>query len=151
MSYNSAVATVGVPSAARDRYGNPGWIYPVTGVGKGQVTIDIGGQKTIATVSSGITIDTAAYTMSPGGKYIVGVRVSGVDQSRLWAYADNGCLSVEYAGRSGNILLYRLTGQSAGATGATFAIAGGGSVRTQVTVRDGAKAGGSSARLVALA
>lgn len=151
MSYNSSVATVGAPSAARDRYGNPGWIYPITGVGKGRVTIDIGGQKVIASVSSGITIDTATYTMSPGGKYVVGVTTKGVDQGQLWVYSDNSSVGVQYVGKSGNVLLYRLTGQSTGSAGVTFAISGGGSVRTQVTVQNGATAGGSSARLVALA
>ena len=151
MSYNSAVATVGAPTAVRDRSGNPGWLYPVTGAGKGQVTIDIGGRKMIATVSSGIIVDTASYTMAPGGGYVVGVEARGVDAGGIQIRTDNGCVAAAYAGRSGNLLLYRLTGKSAGTSGVTFSIPGGGSVRTQVTVRNGAKAGGSSSRMVALA
>lgn len=151
MSYNSAVATVGAPAAATDRNGNPGWIYAVTGTGKGQVTIDIGGQKMIASVSAGITVDTSSYTMAPGGKYVVGVAAKGIDEKSLQVSSNSACVSVQSAGKSGNLLLYRLTGVSDGTAVVTYAISGGESVRTAVTVRTGAAAGGASARLVALA
>lgn len=151
MSYNSAVATIGAGTAARDRNGNPGWIYPVTGVGKGQVTIDISGLKMITSVSAGITVDTSAYTMAPGGRYVVGVAVKGIDEKSLQVYSNSPCVGVLLAGRSGNLLLYRLTGVSNGTAVVTFAISGGESTRTAVTVRSGASAGGVSARLVALA
>lgn len=50
MSYNSAVATVGKASAYNYN-GKVGWLYPITAVSRGCVTIDIGGQKVMATVS----------------------------------------------------------------------------------------------------
>ena len=151
MSYNSAVATIGAPTAAKDRSGNPGWIYPVTGAGKGQVTIDIAGQKMITSVSAGITVDTSAYTMAPGGRYVVGIAAKGIDEKSLQVYSNSPCVSVQSAGRSGNLLLYRLTGVNDGTAVITYAISGGESVRTAVTVRSGASAGGVSSRLVALA
>lgn len=151
MSYNSSVATVGAGKAVKDRNGNPAWIYPVTGVGKGQVTIDIGGAKMIANVSTGITIDTSSYTMAPGGTYIIGVRTNGVAANAIWASSDSSCVSAQLAGQSGNMLLYRITGQKTGTANVTFSVAGGESVHTAITVKYGAKAGGVSARLVALA
>lgn len=151
MSYNSSIATVGAGKAVKDSSGNPAWIYPVTGVGKGQVTIDIGGAKMIANVSTGITVDTSSYTMAPGGIYTIGVRTKGVAANSIWAFPDNSCVTVQLAGKSGNMLLYRVVGQKAGTANVTFSIAGGESVHTAITVQNGAKAGGVSARLVALA
>lgn len=151
LSYNSSVATVGAGTAVKDSAGNPAWIYPVTGTGKGQVTIDIGGQKMIADVSSGITIDTSSYTMAPGGTYVIGVTAKGVGDNAIWASSDQSCVSVQFLKKSGNMLLYRISGTTAGTASVTFSISGGGSVCTAVTVQNGAKAGGTSARLVALA
>lgn len=151
MSYNSSVATIGAGRAVRDSAGNPAWIYSVTGTGRGQVTIDIGGKKMIADVSAGITIDTESYTMAPGGTYIVGVRAKGVQDNAIWASSNRSCVSVTFLKKSGNMLLYRLSGQSVGTAAVTFSIVGGDSVHTAVSVQNGAKAGGTSARLVALA
>jgi hypothetical protein len=50
MSYNSAVAVVG-KATAYNYNGKVGWLYPITAVSKGGVTIDIGGEKVIVTVS----------------------------------------------------------------------------------------------------
>jgi cytoskeletal protein CcmA (bactofilin family) len=49
-SYNSAVATVG-KAKAYSYNGKVGWLYPITAVSKGGVTINIGGEKVIVTVS----------------------------------------------------------------------------------------------------
>lgn len=151
MSYNSSVATVGTGTAVKDSSGNAAWLYAVTGTGKGQVTIDIGGQKMVANVSKGITIDTSSYTMAPGGKYVVGVKASGVGDSSIHAFSDSSCVEVQKAGTGKNIFLYRLTGKSAGSATVTFSLTNGGSVYTQVTVQNGVKASGVSSRLVALA
>ncbi|QNK41668.1 hypothetical protein [Caproicibacter fermentans] len=151
MSYNSAVATVGEGKAVKDSSGNPAWIYPITGTGKGQVTIEIDGQKVIARVSSGITIDTSSYTMAPGGSYVIGVTTKGVEANSIWASSDQSSVSVQYVGKSGSMFLYRISGRSAGNATVTFSITGGESVGTAVSVKNGARAGGVSARLVALA
>lgn len=151
LSYNSSVATVGAGTAVKDSSGNSAWIYPVTGTGKGQVTIDIGGQKMIANVSAGITIDTSSYTMAPGGTYVIGITAKGVGDNSIWASSDNSCVAVRFVKKSGNMLLYRISGQTVGTASVTFSVSGGQSVQTAVTVRSGAKAGGTSARLVALA
>lgn len=50
MSYNSAVAVVG-KAKAYSYNGKVGWLYPVTAVSRGGVTINIGGEKVIVTVS----------------------------------------------------------------------------------------------------
>lgn len=50
MSYNSAVAVVG-KAKAYSYNGKVGWLYPITAVSKGGVTINIGGEKVIVTVS----------------------------------------------------------------------------------------------------
>ena len=151
ISYNSAVATVGAGTAVKDSSGNPAWLYPVTGTGKGMVTIEIGGQKMIASVSSGITIDTSTYTMAPGGSYIIGVTARGITDNSIWASSNSSCVAVQFVKKSGNMLLYRISGQSAGTASVTFSITGGGSVGTAFTVQNGVKAGGTSSRLVALA
>nr|WP_319489880.1 hypothetical protein [uncultured Caproiciproducens sp.] len=52
MSYNSAIAVVG-KAAAYSKNGKTGWLYPVKAVSTGSVTINIGGQKMIASVTSG--------------------------------------------------------------------------------------------------
>jgi len=151
LSYNSSIATVGAGTAVKDSAGNPGWLFPVTGSGKGQVTIEIGGQKMIADVSAGITIDTSSYTMAPGGVYVIGVTAKGVGDNSIWASSDQPCVSVQFIKKSGNMLLYRISGQTAGTASVIFSVSGGGNVCTTVTVQNGAKAGGTSARLVALA
>lgn len=151
MSYNSSVATVGAGMSVKDSSGNPAWLYPVTGTGKGQVTIDIGGDKMVANVSAGIAIDTSSYTMAPGGTYVIGVTAKGVGGNTIWASSDQSCVSVQFLKKSGNTLLYRISGKTVGTASITFSISGGGSVHTAVTVQNGAKAGGTSARLVALA
>ncbi len=149
MSYNSAVATVGAAKAYSGG-GKTGWLYPVTGVAKGAVTIDIGGQKMIANVVSGsIIVDTASYTMSPGGKYCIGVKVSGLDRKQINVHSANSCTTIQYAGYSGGLDLYVVKGEQPGVGYAIFDVIGGQSVRTQITVQNGAKAGGVSARLIA--
>lgn len=50
MSYNSAVAVVG-KATAYNYNGKVGWLYPIKAVAKGGVTIDIGGEKVLVTVS----------------------------------------------------------------------------------------------------
>jgi hypothetical protein len=50
MSYNSAVAVVG-KAKAYSYNGKVGWLYPITAVSRGGVTINIGGEKVIVTVS----------------------------------------------------------------------------------------------------
>lgn len=50
MSYNSAVAVVGKASAYNYN-GKVGWLYPITAVSAGGVTINIGGQTVLVTVS----------------------------------------------------------------------------------------------------
>lgn len=149
LSYNSAVGTVGAPKWYQNG-GKTGWLYPVYGVAKGQVTIDIGGQKMITTVVDGsIIMDTASYTMVPGGKYVIGVRVSGLDLSRLNVYSESGCAAVQYAGTSGGLHLYAVRGISMGYGDVVFSISGGQSVRAHITVQPGAQPGGVSARLIA--
>lgn len=151
MSYNSSVATVGAGVAAKDKNGNSVWLYPITGTGKGKVTVNIGGKTVAASVSGGIRVDTSSYTMSPGGTYVIGVAAKGIDEKTLLVFSDRSCAAVKAAGKSGDLLLYRISGVSQGSAVVTFSIPGGGSVSTLITVQNGAKAAGSSARLVALA
>lgn len=149
MSYNSAVAVVLAP-VAYSGGGKSGWLYPVKGVSKGAVTIDIGGQKMVATVVSGsIIVDTASYTMIPGGKYYIGVKVNGLDKKRINVHSANSCTTVQYAGNSGGLDLYVVKGVQSGVGYVMFDIAGGQSVRTQINVQSGAAPGGVSARLIA--
>lgn len=149
MSYNSAVATVGAASAYNSN-GKIGWLYPVKGIAQGGVTIDIGGQKMITAVAGGsIIVDTSSYTMGPGGKYCIGVRISGIDRSKLNVYSTNGSASVQYSGASGGLDLYTVKGVQPGVGFIVFEIVGGQSVRTQINVVQGAKPGGVSGRLIA--
>jgi hypothetical protein len=151
MSYNSSIATVGAGKAVKDSSGNPAWIYPVTGVGKGQVTIDIGGAKMIANVSTGITVTHRPIPWRPAGFIRLELEQRVLLLIPYGLFPDNSCVTVQLAGKSGNMLLYRVVGQKAGTANVTFSIAGGESVHTAITVQNGAKAGGVSARLVALA
>jgi hypothetical protein len=50
LSYNSAVATVGKASAYNYN-GKVGWLYPITAVSGGGVTVNIGGQTVLVTIS----------------------------------------------------------------------------------------------------
>lgn len=149
MSYNSAVATVGAP-VTYSANGKSGWLYPVKGVSKGEVTIDIGGQKMITAVAAGsIIVDTSSYTMSPGGKYCIGVKINGLDRKKINVHSANSCTTIQYAGYSGGLDLYVVKGEQAGVGYAIFDIIGGQSVRTQINVQSGATPGGVSARLIA--
>lgn len=152
MSYNSSVATVGAGKAVKDKNGNSGWLYPVTGISKGKVTIDIDGQKMITNVSAGILMDTASYTMSPGGKYCIGVQIKGLDESKLDVYSVNSCTDVQLIkkGNDGKNI-YRVTAMQTGIGYVVFSITGGQMVTAEINVQNGAAAGGKSARMVALA
>ena len=151
MSYNSAVATVGAGKQVKDKSGNQAWLYPVTGVSSGKVTIDIDGQKMLTKVSSGIIVDTASYTMAPGGKYCVGVKVKGVQSGKLSVYTTGSCCSVNLLKDTNGDRLYQVTGTQAGSGYVVFYIEGGEVISTKIDVQNGAQAGGKSARLVALA
>ena len=152
LSYNSAVAIIGKP-AVYNYGGKTGWVYPVTGAGKGEVTIDIGGQKMITKVSGGsIIVDTSSYTLSPGGKYSIGVRMYGLNRNNLNVHSGNSCTSVQYGGKTKEGLeLYTVTANSEGTGSVIFEITGGQSVVTQINVVNGAKPGGVSGRLIASA
>lgn len=151
MSYNSSIAKVGPGKAVKDKNGNAAWIYPVTGVSAGKVTIDIDGQKMLAKVSSGIIVDTASYTMAPGGKYCIGVQVKGLDESRLSVYTTGSCCSVQLLKNQNGNRIYQVTADQTGSGYVVFYINNGEVISTQISVQSGAKAGGKSARLVALA
>ena len=149
LSYNSAIATVGA-AKAYSAGGKTGWLYPVYGVAKGQVTIDIGGQKMITTVSGGsIIVDTSSYTMAPGGKYCIGVRMYGVDRKSLNVHSANSCTTIQYGGNVKGLELYTIKAEKAGTGYAIFDLPGGQSVRTEINVQPGASPHGVSARLVA--
>ncbi|HEX3038717.1 MAG TPA: hypothetical protein VHP54_00280 [Caproiciproducens sp.] len=150
LSYNSSVAAIG-KAAAYSGNGKTGWIYPVTGVAKGAVTIDIGGSKMGVNVAGGtIVVDTSSYTMSPGGKYYIGVKLYGLDKSKLNVHSGSACTTVQYGGRDKNgTELYVVKGNQAGTGSVIFEIIGGGLVTTQINVVNGAKPQGVSGRLVA--
>ena len=149
MSYNSAVATVGAASAYNSN-GRVGWTYPVYGVAKGEVTIDIGGQKMIAAVAGGsIIVDTSSYTMSPGAKYCIGVKISGLDRKKLNVHSANNCTTIQYAGNVKGLDLYVVKAEQPGVGYAIFDVIGGQSVRTQINVQAGASPHGVSGRLIA--
>lgn len=150
LSYNSAIAVTG-KAVAYNSNGKVGWLYPVTGVSKGTVTIDIGGSKMAVTVAGGtIIVDTASYTMSPGGKYCIGVKMFGLDRSKLNVRSSNSCTTVQYAGKDKKGTdLYMVKGVQAGIGSVIFEVIGGSSVTTQINVENGAKPHGVSGRLVA--
>lgn len=150
LSYNSSVAVIG-KAVAYSINGKSGWLYPVTGVAKGGVTIDIGGSKMLVNVAGGtIIVDTSSYTMSPGGKYYIGVKLYGLDKSKLNVHSGSACTTVQYAGKdTKGTELYMVKGNQAGTGSVIFEIIGGGSVTTQISVENGAKPHGVSGRLVA--
>jgi hypothetical protein len=149
LSYNSAVATVGA-AKAYSAGGKTGWLYPVYGIAKGQVTIDIGGQKMITTVSGGsIIVDTSSYTMAPGGKYCIGVRMYGVDRRSVNVHSANSCTTIQYGGNVKGLELYTVKAETLGTGYAIFDLPGGQSVRTEINVQAGASPHGVSARLIA--
>lgn len=152
MSYNSSVAVVG-KAAAYYKNGRAGWLYPVTAVARGAVTINIGGQKMIVAVTSGsMIVDTSSYTMSPGKTYCIGVKLNGTDRSNISVYSENSCVSVQYKGRTANgIELYLVKANSDGTGYAVFSTAAGGYVRTQINVVKGAVSHGIGGRLIAKA
>ena len=148
-SGNSSVAIVGTPKTYTYN-GKSGWLYPVTGVSKGQAEIDIGGQKMDVTVASGsIIVDTSSYTMAPGGKYTIGVKLYGIDRKRLDVRSANNTTYMEYKGTSNGLELYSVTAMQAGTGTIIFEITGGQSVRTQISVQSGIYPHGVSARLIA--
>lgn len=149
-SGNSSVAIVGTPKMFTYN-GKSGWLYPVTGVSKGQAVIDIGGQKMNVTVASGsIIVDTSSYTMAPGGKYTIGVKLYGIDRKKLDVRSANSTTFMEYRGTSNGLELYSVTAMQAGTGTVVFEIAGGQSVRTQISVQPGVLPHGVSARLIAV-
>ncbi len=150
LSYNSSVAVIG-KAAAYSGNGKTGWIYPVTGVAKGEVTVDIGGSKMGVNVAGGtIIVDTSSYTMGPGGKYYIGVKLYGLDKSRLNVHSGSACTTVQYAGKDKKgTELYMVKANQAGTGSVIFEITGGQSVTTQINVENGAKPRGVSGRLVA--
>lgn len=152
LSYNSSIATVGA-AVAYNYNGKVGWLYPVKGIAKGAVTIDIGGKKMLTTVAGGsITVDTASYTMSPGSKYYIGVKINKLDKKSLNIYSGNSCTDVQDAGKAANGMeLYVVTARQAGTGHVTFAIIGGQSVSTTINVVSGVSPSGVSGRLVAVA
>ncbi|TGJ75978.1 hypothetical protein CAGA_19540 [Caproiciproducens galactitolivorans] len=151
MSYNSEIAVVGKPSAY-NKDGKKGWLYPVTGVSKGQVTIDIGGQKMIVTVAAGcIVVDTSFYTMGPGGKYYIGVKFYGLDRKGLNVHSANSCTTVNYAGKDQKGTdLYLVEAGAEGTGYVIFETSSGQSVQTQVVVASGVVPHGVSGRMVAI-
>lgn len=152
MSYNSAIAVVGKPTAYNSN-GKTGWVYPVTALAKGGVTINIGGQTMIATVPSGsIIVDTSSYTLSPGKTYIIGVKLNGAVRSSLNVHSANSCTTVQYKGRASNgVELYSIKANSVGTGYVFFDTAAGGSVKTQINVVNGAASQGVGAKLTAIA
>ncbi len=150
-SSNTSVATLDGGVEVKDKNGNKAWVFSVTGGTAGVSTIDIGGQKVIVSVDSGILMDTLDYTMSPGAKYCIGVTIKGIAQNDLNVSSTNSCASVKFLRKekSGK-LLYQITGSSAGKADIIFQIANGQSVKTAVTVENGSASNGRSARLVAL-
>ena len=152
MSYNSSVAVVG-KAAAYYKNGRFGWLYPVTAVARGAVTINIGGQKMIVAVTSGsMIVDTSSYTLSPGKTYCIGVKLNGTDRSNISVYSENSCVSVQYKGRAANgVELYLVKANSDGTGYAVFSTAAGGYVRTQINVVKGAVSHGTGGRLIAKA
>lgn len=150
-SSNTAVASLDGGVEAKDKDGNKAWVFSVTGGTSGVSTIDIGGQKVIVSVDSGILMDTLDYTMSPGGKYCIGVTIKGISQNDLNVSSTNSCVSVKFLRKekSGK-LLYQIAGSSTGKADIIFQIANGQSVKTAVTVENGSASNGRSARLVAL-
>ena len=152
ISYNSSVATVGA-GVAYNKDGKTGWLYPVTGVAKGGVTIDIGGQKMAASIAAGsIVVDTASYTMNPGGKYYIGVKISGIDRKNVDVHSQTASTTVQYAGKNKSGLdLYVVTAGQTGAGAVVFEIIGGQSVQTKISVENGVTPHGVSGRLIAAA
>lgn len=152
LSYNSSVATVGKASVY-NKDGKKGWLYPVTGVSKGQVTIEIGGQKMIATVAAGcIVVDTSSYTMNPGGKYLIGVKIYGLDRKSLHVHSANNCTTVNYAGKDQKGLdLYEVKAGAEGTGFVIFETGSGQSVQTQIEVASGVVPHGVSGRMIATA
>jgi hypothetical protein len=150
-SSNPAVASLNAGVETKDKNGNTAWLYTVTGGKAGTATITIGGQKTIVTVNSGILMDTLNYTMSPGAVYCVGVTCYGVTQNDMSVTSTNPCVSVSFYRKAPNgMVLYRITGVRNGTATIVYQVKNGQSVKTAVTVKTGARAGGRSARLVAL-
>lgn len=152
LSYNSSIATVGA-AAAYNSNGKIGWLYPVKAIAQGGVTIDIGGKKMITKVAGGsIVVDTASYTMSPGSKYYIGVKINKLDRKNLNIYSTNSNATVQYAGKAANGLdLYVVTAKQTGVGDIAFEIIGGQSVKTTINVQDGVKSSGVSGRLIAAA
>ncbi|HEX2999727.1 MAG TPA: hypothetical protein VHR86_05770, partial [Armatimonadota bacterium] len=151
LSYNSAVALVGAGTPATV-HGQSGYLYAITGSGKGQTTIDIGGQKVAAAVSNGIMSDTASYTMSPGQSYVIGLSICGVDPKSVNVHSINGCTEVQFLKKAANSLyLYRVTGKTAGTGAVLFELPNSAFLRTEFNLTAGAARSGSSARTVALA
>lgn len=150
MSYNSSIAIVG-KAKAYSCNGKSGWLYPITALSKGGVTIAIGDQKVSVTVPGGsIAVDTSSYTMSPGSSYTIGVRLYGVGKSSLNVHSANSCTTVQEAGTSaGGIQLYRVHANSAGTGYVLFDTSAGGKIQTRINVVSGVSPSGVSARLVA--
>ena len=150
-SSNTSVAALDDGKEVKDKSGNTAWLYTVTGGTAGIATIDIGGQKVIVAVNSGILMDTLNYRMSPGTKYCVGILAKGVSTGDLQVYSTSQCAGVKFLRKdSSGMLLYQITGQSSGTADIVYQIANGQSVRTALTVGSGVKAYGRSARLIAL-
>jgi hypothetical protein len=148
VSYNPSIATVSAGKAVK----NPGWLYTVTGVSAGSTIIDIAGQQMSVTVNSGVLLDTASYTLRPGASYCMGLLVRGLGGSDLNVSATNSsCVGIQlYRTGSDGMRLYRITGKNPGTSNIVFQVSGGEKVQAKVTVANGAKPSGKSARLVAL-
>lgn len=149
-SDNSAVAVVGAPTAYSSN-GKIGWLYPVSAKAKGTASVDIGGKKMKVTVVGGsILVDTSSYTMSPGHKYSIGVKSSGIDRKKLNVHSANSCTTVQYGGSKNGLDLYRVEALKPGVGYVIFDIIGGQSVRTKINIANGAAQGGVSGRLTAV-
>lgn len=105
----------------------------------------------IVTVSRGIMVDTSSYTMRPGGKYIIGVKVSGYSANELNVHSQNSCTSIQLYRRSGSTVLYTITAKQTGTGCAIFEIPEGKVLKTQFQIEEGVTPHGVSARMVALA
>ena len=150
-SSDGSIATLGAGQETTDKSGNKAWLFTVTGGKSGAATIDIGGQKVAVSVNSGILIDTLSYSMSPRAKYCIGLTPSGISESGMSVYSTNPCVQVKFLRKeSSGKLLYQISGVSVGTSDIVFQVTGGQSVETSVTVENGSKSYGKTARLVAL-
>ncbi len=152
VSDSPSVASVSAGRSVRSSGGEAAWFYTVSGVSAGSTTVRIAGLPMAVKVNSGVMVDTMSYTMAPGARYCIGLLKKGLAENQMSVVStDASRVSVEkYREGADGVCLYRITAKKAGAADVIFQVIGGESIRTRVTVANGARAGGRSARLVAL-